>query len=247
MRRATPPREPSIKTGAFQFTPVMRRATGWDGCIRRRRCFNSRPSCDGRPLPVCRDQSAITFQFTPVMRRATGRSAGAARRSSSFNSRPSCAGRPIPDGRGLVLDVSIHARHATGDLPKAEEETRQKVSIHARHATGDSSVGGFFFIFRVSIHARHATGDLILRLDKRGGAVSIHARHATGDPSGAGSTRFSSLFQFTPVMRRATGLARRGLARCVSIHARHATGDTPSSGDRASQDVSIHARHATGD
>ena len=78
--------------------------------------------------------------------------------------------------------------------------------------------------------------------------VSIHARHATGDrpaisPCALIMFQFTpvmrratpkihhrnktNLFQFTPVMRRATGNLMRLLRIVfVSIHARHATGDS---------------------
>ena len=101
---------------AFQFTPVLRRATP-----RRRRCptprsFNSRPSCDGRHTAELAQQCPGKFQFTPVLRRATTRVASSPgimafqftpvlRRATAhrplmlprggFNSRPSCDGRPV--------------------------------------------------------------------------------------------------------------------------------------------------------
>ena len=78
-------------------------------------------------------------------------------------------------------------------------------------------------------------------------AVSIHARHATGDVI-SDIIEIIFLFQFTPVMRRAT------CSDCplykgegVSIHARHATGDVTNVKKIIFFLVSIHARHATGD
>ena len=97
----------------FQFTPVLRRATRrvpstrdfdvsiharlatGDSCSirpRARRCFNSRPSCDGRHI-VVDPYANDTFQFTPVLRRATLHR-GERIHPRRFNSRPSCDGRP---------------------------------------------------------------------------------------------------------------------------------------------------------
>ena len=77
--------------------------------------------------------------------------------------------------------------------------------------------------------------------------VSIHARLATGDLDPFPSDR-PEVFQFTPVLRRATGhddiMAQ---AVKVSIHARLATGDTAGSLQFGTPNVSIHARLATGD
>ena len=76
-----------------------RRVTG-DTCrmrrCRRRRCFNSRPSCDGR--------------LTPKVIRLFG---------LCFNSRPSCDGRLINNEVRSLLVVSIHARRVTGDFSAA--------------------------------------------------------------------------------------------------------------------------------
>ena len=82
-------------------------------------CFNSRPSCDGRP------------RTTSPAPSATG-----------FNSRPSCDGRhtkPKPSPTPSSFQFTPVMRRATGGLPAQDERTR--VSIHARHATGDVALG----------------------------------------------------------------------------------------------------------
>ena len=158
------------------------------------------------------------------MRRATYRldERGVVRR---FNSRPSCDGRLEPPFVVTPFPVSIHARHATGDLIDDNFRKIMGVSIHARHATGDAPEDACCLTTRVSIHARHATGD--------------------GD---AEARRGGGSFQFTPVMRRATGRVDDDLCeRLVSIHARHATGDCVVATRDVEARVSIHARHATGD
>ncbi len=79
---------------------------------------------------------------------------------------------------------------------------------------------------RVSIHARHATGDEeCRRMPSSVHGVSIHARHATGDVPVL-DAEDACVFQFTPVMRRATILVPSNAdSPNVTIHARHATGD----------------------
>ena len=77
----------------------------------------------------------------------------------------------------------------------------------------------------VSIHARLATGDAMPAKPRVRRSVSIHARLATGDPF---LILFlpTLMFQFTPVLRRATGPIKiKPSFTAVSIHARLATGD----------------------
>ena len=118
VRRATHADADIQRLMEFQFTPVVRRATPTNHKKGRQRCFNSRPSCDGRPrheprgatvavsiharratgdMPFALPRAPALFQFTPVVRRATLRAAVA----RSFAS------------------VSIHARRATGDTSTA--------------------------------------------------------------------------------------------------------------------------------
>ena len=100
----------------FQFTPVVRRATLHRlHRLRPARGFNSRPSCDGRPICGEDGARAPEFQFTPVVRRATR------------GTRMEAPGR----------HVSIHARRATGDILTFFSYRVNTVSIHARRATGD--------------------------------------------------------------------------------------------------------------
>ena len=101
---------------AFQFTPLMRGATGI--CPRSRFFgdvsihaphargdlkysvssvfngrFNSRPSCEGRPALQMIENARVGFQFTPLMRGAT----------------------MLLYGQRVGMVVSIHAPHARGD------------------------------------------------------------------------------------------------------------------------------------
>ena len=95
LRRATTATADNIVLDKFQFTPVLRRATRSHAPYSRRTTrFNSRPSCDGRPIHSpqgapgavsiharlatgdARSRPSATteaFQFTPVLRRATVR------------------------------------------------------------------------------------------------------------------------------------------------------------------------------
>ena len=191
--------------------------------------------------------SSRRFQFTPVMRRATGW-VHPRQPSGRFNSRPSCDGRPDGYPRDSRLDVSIHARHATGDAPPGEPIRAGTVSSHARHATGDPfrmSVRFSDFWFQFTPVMRRATPQRRARIQ-------------------------SSRFQFTPVMRRAT-CGRRDCARTVCFNSRPSCDGRPNVrtprswkwrfNSRPSCDgrpassrvvvssaaVSIHARHATGD
>ena len=169
-----------------------------------------------------------TFQFTPVMRRATS--------SSPVNT--------------TGPTVSIHARHATGDPTLHLRHTKATpcfnsrpscdgrlefmplinaagVSIHARHATGDAVPGGLRAVeLRVSIHARHATGDFAFCKNHDCTVFQFTPVMRRATFSSSPNLR-PCRFQFTPVMRRATRKRRAGMQPVrVSIHARHATGDT---------------------
>ena len=146
-----------------------------------------------------------TFQFTPVLRRATQKFAilpGVA----SFNSRPSCDGRPRREARRRRGAVSIHARLATGDRAQDRPRIPRAVSIHARLATGDACrpeppPSCSRFNSRPSCDGR-----LLGLVDRLRREVSIHARLATGDNHDCVITG-KVLFQFTPVLRRATPFA----------------------------------------
>ena len=142
----------------FQFTPVVRRATGVKDNIARARGFNSRPSCDGR---------RISRSLTPFQRSFNSRPSCDGRLVSTlndgdakcFNSRPSCDGRPGKPARANHEKVSIHARRATGDSKSASSPSSHKFQFTpvVRRATSRANVQIFRAI--VSIHARRATGD----------------------------------------------------------------------------------------
>ena len=191
---------------AFQFTPVVRRAT----------------------YEVLTDGADTPFQFTPVVRRATRKRPRRAAGTRRFNSRPSCDGRQRRrESDGLTQDVSIHARRATGDLSACGARLdplrfNSRPSCDGRHRRSHLQSRR-----QVSIHARRATGDRIDTVFSDNEKVSIHARRATGDTPGGGARGHMRKFQFTPVVRRATLYeARLAHAKLVSIHARRATGDS---------------------
>ena len=186
----------------FQFTPLVRGATacaplrcGW-------RCFNSRPSCEGRhrkPRPFPRP----SFQFTPLVRGATYDYV-ARKKSWRFNSRPSCEGRPlVARNDDATSGVSIHAPRARGDLPPSIPPPAPAFQFTplVRGATAnieEPTKEGFNS--RPSCEGRpfHRFEDLPY-------LVSIHAPRARGDLSSL-IQRLTSPFQFTPLVRGATRL-----------------------------------------
>ena len=125
---------------AFQFTPVLRRATPSPPPMPRAARFNSRPSCDGRPSTRSRRSRSLRFNSRPS---CDGRPARccAQRPSRRFNSRPSCDGRLRLFEISLVL-ISFNSRPSCdGRLPP-----RASCSYH------------FCFNSRPSCDGRHRTG-----------------------------------------------------------------------------------------
>ena len=84
----------SFSSFLFQSTPLMRGATrGGRGSVSTGRCFNPRPSCEGRHREGCRRRPRIRVSIhAPHARGDVSRAA-----------------------RALVDEVSIHAPHARGD------------------------------------------------------------------------------------------------------------------------------------
>ena len=224
----------------------MRRATHTFQALGLTNCFNSRPSCDGR--------HGARFS---------------GKRSFRFNSRPSCDGRLLSLVFGFLVVVSIHARRATGDAPRAADVEHPLVSIHARRATGDSidpspwpcspcfnsrpSCDGrlvaFAFmrsaaLFQFTPVVRRATECEALRAEMEAFQFTPVVRRATGDlrQSGCGC-----VFQFTPVVRRATPsfspLKGFMVFQFTPVVRRATTPGIKLLGGK----VSIHARRATGD
>ena len=186
--------------------------------------FNSRPSCDGRPF-FCPDRPRKKwFQFTPVVRRATRRD-GQAHDVHRFNSRPSCDGRPVCKGGRRVI-VSFNSRPSCDGRPVNFSLCRLVACFNSRPSCDGrlardaaACVAGRFnsrpscdgrpvdvgwrifqsgFNSRPSCDGRPDKYALISLIH-----VSIHARRATGDRAAAASASIR-MFQFTPVVRRAT-------------------------------------------
>ena len=120
----------------FQFTPLMRGATKVIVTGAANLCFNSRPSCEGRPDYGRLDHVEEVSIHAPHAR-GDGRNRRPPR-TGGFNSRPSCEGRRTALRGGVRLHVSIHAPHARGDLECKLDASWPKVSIHAPHARGDT-------------------------------------------------------------------------------------------------------------
>ena len=228
VRRATFTRATVAQSCAFQFTPVVRRATYCSGSITSTSAFQFTPVVRRATFYQCRDIDSDKFQFTPVVRRATASQTTTNRRNECFNSRPSCDGRPaapeIPasrtrfnsrpscDGRpGLPrpelhhLGVSIHARRATGDLRKVYKIgpfARFQFTPVVRRATwrSSSSIMPFSFNSRPSCDGRLARTDVRTRRSSCfNSRPSCDGRH---EPSACRVV--AAVFQFTPVVRRAT-------------------------------------------
>ena len=268
----------------------MRRATRAQG-IDFPRGFNSRPSCDGRPsLAETKSPNGVSIHA----RRATGDrwARRSAKSLSGFNSRPSCDGRRLrfcnpfairrfnlrpscdgrPEGGGVFGRelVSIHARRATGDKIQGAQALKVFTFQFTPVVRRATPLGLGRFHRTVSIHARRATGDRLAISPVGAAMVSIHARRATGD-SWQGNSNNMGVFQFTPVVRRATRLpglwggwmlrfnsrpSCDGRPRCRStlpkkelcFNSRPSCDGRPcgrTSSRRGT--VSIHARRATGD
>ena len=190
---------------AFQFTPLVRGATTADERRFNGRRFNSRPSCEGRPVvelllghaevsihaPRARgDQSTeplLTFrgfQFTPLVRGATS-----TRRAVM-----------------CMVEVSIHAPRARGDRPPASrsppERFNSRPSCEGRRAI-DAPAASVTFQFTPLV--RGATESATAAVP---GRVSIHAPRARGDASGTWQANCLP-FQFTPLVRGATSVCYR--------------------------------------
>ena len=100
----------------FQFTPVVRRATRGILLSLDLLCVSIHARrATGDEGYSAEQHEEREFQFTPVVRRATNI-------------------QPVDMDR---LAVSIHARRATGDPITLRPAIRRAVSIHARRATGD--------------------------------------------------------------------------------------------------------------
>ena len=203
-RLATGDGQSSVYHSTHRVSIHARLATGdmVGGILFRRGCFNSRPSCDGRQFSTIRKYESVLFQFTPVLRRATHDNALPCA-TCCFNSRPSCDGRLGVLVSRYRIAVSIHARLATGDHAKNQKPNPPQVSIHARLATGDLFLPLMERQINVSIHARLATGDVPKPSTSPSGVFQFTPvlRRAT---LAAGSFNEDEKFQFTPVLRRAT-------------------------------------------
>ena len=170
-----------MQTAMFQFTPLVRGATLCGDRDRTIRCFNSRPSCEGRHFgnilrsiigvsihaPRARGDDLVylpidkfEFQFTPLVRGATQPLEGL-KRQKSFNSRPSCEGR-----------------HHSFNSPRCQ---MFQFTPLVRGATGCTRANEFFNEFQFTPLVRGATANAREMCDIK---VSIHAPRARGDRTG---------------------------------------------------------------
>ena len=160
MRGATAPREIRLPHLSFQFTPLVRGATTILSTVLGVKCFNSRPSCEGRlvlPAVAVRHivsihaprargdeillnvNSPVLFQFTPLVRGATHLRREHCR-PVRFNSRPSCEGRPARSWRS-IRTTGFNSRPSCEGRPlSAFKRVHAVVSIHAPRARGDIGI-----------------------------------------------------------------------------------------------------------
>ena len=141
----------------------------------------------------------VKFQFTPVVRRATdGFSLALA--SLMFQFTP-VVRRATGVARAVeaLAEVSIHARRATGDPMH-----NSKKSLHFSFNSRPSCDGRLVHGLRTSIAV----------------AVSIHARRATGDDTAQHWRIHHHVFQFTPVVRRATAVLSAMRSSFASFNSR---------------------------
>ncbi len=190
------------------------------------RCFNPRPSCEGRPR--------ASFPLSLIRR---------------FNPRPSCEGRRSPDGlisRGGEFQSAPLLRGATRSW--ANPTTEKKVSIRAPLARGDrfrgrTACGEWCFNPRPSCEGR--PGSFVAR--------SISKLFQSAPLLRGATTRGTARHPLRRVSIRAP-LARGDYMYdhnhgklCVSIRAPLARGDAAHGGDPRGADVSIRAPLARGD
>ena len=173
-------------------------------------CFNSRPSCDGRLPRLRRAIRPYVFQFTPVVRRATSSKIGPIS-STCFNSRPSCDGRHRSNGGGGCGGVSIHARRATGDCAILLAIARAPCFNSRPSCDGRpqcSPIKHFHERFNSRPSCDGRPSSMSRRYTRWLFQFTPVVRRATvGDSLGSRATRF----QFTPVVRRATEIARSNI------------------------------------
>ena len=150
---------------------------------RRDRGFNSRTSCEVRPIPI-----VSIFDFR------------------GFNSRTSCEVRLLnTDNIDTTETVSIHAPLARCDFSgtsdiSAAVSFNSRTSCEVRHPNCRTTTIPYF----VSIHAPLARCDANIERFKRQSYVSIHAPLARCDFGYSKSIRLHSGFQFTHLLRGAT-------------------------------------------
>ena len=104
------------------------------------------------------------------------------------------------------MAISIHALHEESDLTFDHYyPVTIPISIHALHEESDLQLLQWVEVKHISIHALHEESDDPADQLRDGGHISIHALHEESD-LGLPTVRFSSIFQSTLSMRRATRL-----------------------------------------
>ena len=167
-----------LADATFQFTPLVRGATR--DCVSnpRQLGFNSRPSCEGRPVVTTRFSWVAVSIHAPRARGDRVRRVTYA--NESFNSRPSCEGRPHSTPRSPTYSCFNSRPSCEGRLQSSLGAWTAQVSIHAPRARGDPffSSKSCFGMFQFTPLVRGAT---LLPRTVSAPNVSIHAPRARGD------------------------------------------------------------------
>ena len=174
----------ALHADEFQSTPSVWRATASVVPGSTVNLFQSTPSVWRATTRRASTTRPRQFQSTPSVWRATARHAQRGRDPRNFNPRPPCGGRhPYP-----------HMLYR-----------RDPISIHALRVEGDSAETGQTWWASISIHALRVEGDPLARCPPRPSANFNPRPPCGGRPSRVSSIGFTTSFQSTPSVWRATG------------------------------------------
>ena len=122
--------------------------------------FNSRTSCEVRPIRRVGKQHVNLFQLTHLLRGATGGAVLPPADTQDFNSRTSCEVRPRPPAYTGRPSISTHAPLARCDTLTVSPSLRSMISTHAPLARCDLFTGHCGPPTSISTHAPLARCDL---------------------------------------------------------------------------------------
>ena len=129
----------------------------------------------------------------------------------SFNPRPLCRERHNHRRHGSRIKIMFQSTPPMQGATYRPSSTpgHKQVSIHAPYAGSDSHVAIIGSDSMVSIHAPYAGSDQVIHIVTNKIIVSIHAPYAGSDADKLISSGIYTVFQSTPPMQGATGMAGR--------------------------------------